>query len=84
MARPRIDEHQRARAARLGRMLAEAREQHDLSQEQLARTAELSVDTVRSVEQHRIAGPSFFIVAALAGSLDLSLDDIAESTETQG
>jgi DNA-binding XRE family transcriptional regulator len=81
MGRPPVDERQRARAQRLGRVLAGSREQQSLTQEQLARSAEVSVDTLRSVEQHRIVAPSFFLVAALAGSLDLSLDQVAKDTE---
>lgn len=81
MGRPRIDNHQRVRAQRLGRVLANSREQRSLSQEQLARSAEVSVDTLRSVEQHRTTSPSFFLIAALAAPLDLSLDEIAKRTE---
>lgn len=81
MGRPRIDDHQRARAKRLGRLLASSREQRNWSQEQLARSAEVSVDTLRRVEQHRVSAPSFFLVAALAGPLDLSLDDLAKTAE---
>jgi transcriptional regulator with XRE-family HTH domain len=82
MARPRIDARQRARAERLGRLLAESRERSSISQEQLARRVDVSVDTLRSVEQHRTAAPSFFLVAALAKPLDLSLDALAETMET--
>lgn len=81
MGRPRVNEHQRARAQRLGRLLANSREQRSLSQEQLARSAEVSVDTLRSVEQHRTTAPSFFLVAALADPLDLSLDELAKAAE---
>jgi transcriptional regulator with XRE-family HTH domain len=81
MGRPRTDDRQRLRAQRLGRLLAASREQQGLSQEQLAQSADVSLDTLRKVEQHRIAGPSFFIVAALASPLDLSLDDLSTATE---
>ncbi|HEY5710025.1 MAG TPA: helix-turn-helix transcriptional regulator [Solirubrobacterales bacterium] len=81
MGRPRVDERQRARAQSLGRLLADSRQQRSLSQEQLARSAEVSVDTLRSIEQHRTVAPSFFLVAALAGTLDLSLDELAKDTE---
>jgi transcriptional regulator with XRE-family HTH domain len=81
MGRPRLDDRQRARAERLGRLLADKREQQSLSQEELARRAELSVDTLRSVEQHRTAAPSFFLVAALTGALNVSLDELAKATE---
>lgn len=81
MGRPRIDEHQRARAQRLGRLLSNSRQQQSFSQEQLARSAEVSVDTLRSVEQHRTTAPSFFLVAALAAPLELSLDELAKAAE---
>ena len=81
MGRPKADEHQRERAQRLGRLLAETREQLSLSQEQLARSADVSVDTLRRVEQHRTVAPSFFLVAALANPLDISLDELAKTTE---
>lgn len=81
MGRPEIDDRQRARAKRLGRLLASSREQRNWSQEQLARSAEVSVDTLRKVEQYRVSAPSFFLVAALAGPLDLSLDELAKTAE---
>jgi transcriptional regulator with XRE-family HTH domain len=76
MGRPQVDERERERAERLGRLLADRRRQQSLSQAELARRARVSLDTLRSVEQHRIAAPSFYLVAALAGSLDLSLDQL--------
>lgn len=84
MGRPRVDERQRARAQRLGRLLADSRQQQNFSQEHLARSAKVSVDTLRGIEQHRTAAPSFFLVAALAGPLDLSLDELAQATEADG
>jgi transcriptional regulator with XRE-family HTH domain len=80
MARPRIDGGQRRRAERLGRLLANSRARKKLSQEQLARSADVSVDTLRRLEQHRTVDPSFFLIAALAAPLDLSLDQIAGDT----
>lgn len=81
MARPSIDQHQRDRAQRLAGQLAASRERQGLSQEQLARSADVPLDTLRKVEQHRIAGPSFFLVAALARPLDVSLDELATAAE---
>jgi transcriptional regulator with XRE-family HTH domain len=83
MGRPRVDDRQRARAQRLGRRLTDSREQRNLSQEQLAREADVSIDTLRSVEQHRTAAPSFFLVAALAAPLQLSLDELARAAVTE-
>jgi DNA-binding XRE family transcriptional regulator len=81
MPRRKLDGRQRARAKRLGEHLARSRTKRGLSQEALARSVDVSVDTLRSVEQHRTAEPSFFLVAALARPLGLSLDDIARTAE---
>ncbi len=81
MPRRKLDAHRRARASRLGKLLAESRTANGFSQEGLARSADVSVDTIRSVEQHRTAEPSFFLVAALAQPLKLSLDQVARETE---
>lgn len=82
MARKKLDAYRRARAKRLGRLLAESRSASGLSQEGLARSAAISVDTLRSVEQHRTSEPSFFLMAALAKPLDLSLDRLAKEVES--
>ncbi len=55
----------------------------DHSAEDLARRAELSVETVRKIERGLVANPGFFTVAALARHLDLQLDDLAEQATTQ-
>ena len=81
MPRRKLDARQRARAQRLGSFLAESRVASGLSQEGLARSADVSVDTLRSVEQHRTSEPSFFLIAALAHPLDLSLDRVAKQAE---
>lgn len=81
MPRPALDEQQLARGRRLARALADAREQRQLSQGQLAYAAHVPVDTLRRIEQQHVAAPSFFLVAALARPLDLSLDDLAQTAE---
>ncbi|MBT2407059.1 helix-turn-helix transcriptional regulator [Streptomyces sp. ISL-86] len=42
----------------------------------LARSAVISVETVRSIEKGRTSTPEFFTVAALAAELGLSLDEL--------
>jgi transcriptional regulator with XRE-family HTH domain len=80
MPRPRTSPQQIDRAIRLSALLVAARQQAPMSQEALARQADVSLDTLRRFEQEHTVSPSFFFVAALASSLDLSLDDVAEAT----
>ena len=44
--------------------------------EEVARRAGISVETLRKVETGRIPTPAFFTVAAVAGVLSVSLDDL--------
>ena len=68
---------------RLAAALSEQRRHRGRSAEDLARRAELSVETVRKIERGLVANPGFFTVAALARHLDLQLDDLAEQATTQ-
>lgn len=65
----------RARAQRLGNALEKLRGSR-YSTERLARLADVSVDTVRKLEQGRSAHPGLFIVSAIVDKLDGSLDEI--------
>ncbi|WP_435769660.1 helix-turn-helix domain-containing protein [Nocardioides sp. SYSU DS0651] len=58
----------------LGRLVADARRQRRLSQEAVARSAGISIETLRKLEQGKRTGPDLFTVAGIARSLDLSLD----------
>lgn len=68
---------------RLAAVLSEQRQQWGRSAEDLARRAELSVETVRKIERGLVSNPGFFTVAALARHLDLRLDDLAEQATAQ-
>ena len=60
--------------------LKKAREKKGLSQNDLARETNISIDTIRSLENSRIKSPSLFmafdLVSALDGSIEKWLIDI--------
>ncbi|GAA1434037.1 hypothetical protein GCM10009601_57800 [Streptomyces thermospinosisporus] len=60
----------------LASRLTQARRASGRSAEAVARSAGISVETVRSIEKGRTATPEFFTVAALATELGLSLDEL--------
>ncbi|SCK05843.1 helix-turn-helix domain-containing protein [Streptomyces sp. WMMB 322] len=60
----------------LASRLTHARRASGRSAEAIARSAGLSVETVRSIEKGRTSTPEFFTVAALATELGLSLDEL--------
>jgi transcriptional regulator with XRE-family HTH domain len=66
------------RGQRLGTLLRQARGETSLGE--VAAAAGISVETLRKIETGRIPTPAFFTVAALADTLDLSLDELAEVT----
>ncbi|MEG3626746.1 helix-turn-helix domain-containing protein [Streptomyces poriticola] len=75
MVRTPLTPEERARGERLGRLLREAR--GDRSMTHVATLAGISAETLRKIETGRAPTPAFFTVAALAGTLGLSMDDIA-------
>jgi transcriptional regulator with XRE-family HTH domain len=48
-----------------------------LSAESLARSADISVETVRKIELGDVANPGFFTVVRIARAMDVDLDDFA-------
>ncbi|MBV9484833.1 MAG: helix-turn-helix transcriptional regulator [Frankiaceae bacterium] len=74
MPRKRTTDQERRRGADLGRRLA--RRRGALSQEHVARTAGISVEALRKVEQGHVAGPSVFLVVDVAAAIDATLDDL--------
>lgn len=75
MGRRSVTSEDRARAQRLGTALGKLRGAQ-YTAEELARRAEVSVDTVRKLEQGRSAHPGLFIVSAIVSKLGGSLDEI--------
>ncbi|MEU6982523.1 helix-turn-helix transcriptional regulator [Streptomyces sp. NPDC046324] len=74
MVRTPLTPEERERGERLGRILREAR--GDRSMVEIAATAGLSAETLRKIETGRAPTPAFFTVAALAGVLGLSMDEL--------
>lgn len=74
---------ERARGARLGKRLQKARQDAGRTTEEVARTSGISVDTLRRIEQGRIANPGLFTVASAAAVIDLGLDDLVPPLELE-
>jgi transcriptional regulator with XRE-family HTH domain len=74
MVRVPLTPADRERGERLGRLLREARADRSLIE--VAASAGISAETLRKIETGRIPTPAFFTVSALAGALDLSLDEL--------
>ncbi|MCZ4100933.1 helix-turn-helix domain-containing protein [Streptomyces sp. H39-C1] len=76
MPRRRLDPAAQLRGQALAFRLTQARRTSGRSAEAVARSAGISVETVRSIEKGRTFTPEFFTVAALAVELGLSLDEL--------
>ncbi|MEU3406128.1 helix-turn-helix transcriptional regulator [Streptomyces sp. NPDC006670] len=74
MVRTPLTPEERERGERLGALLREAR--GGRSMVEVAAGAGLSPETLRKIETGRAPTPAFFTVAALAGTLGLSLDEV--------
>ncbi|QNP66225.1 helix-turn-helix domain-containing protein [Streptomyces genisteinicus] len=74
MVRTPLTPEEHERGERLGRLLREARGGRSMTE--IAAVAGLSAETLRKIETGRAPTPAFFTVAALAGALGLSMDDL--------
>ena len=74
MVRPPLTHLEHARGERLGMILREARGPRSMAE--IAAASGVPAETLRKIETGRIATPAFFTVAALAGALGLSLEDL--------
>ncbi|MBT2528681.1 helix-turn-helix transcriptional regulator [Streptomyces flavidovirens] len=75
MVRTPLTPEERERGERLGQLLRQAR--GDRTMVDVAAQAGLSAETLRKIETGRAPTPAFFTVAALAGVLGLSMDEVA-------
>ncbi|MFF2809485.1 helix-turn-helix domain-containing protein [Streptomyces sp. NPDC058000] len=75
MVRTPLTPWERERGERLGALLRVARGERSMVE--VAAAAGLSAETLRKIETGRAPTPAFFTVAALAGTLGLSLDEVA-------
>ena len=60
----------------IGRMIQETREKRGLSAEKVARRADISVDTIRSIEQGRVPNPRIGTVVTIASALGVGVDKL--------
>ncbi|MER5611869.1 MULTISPECIES: helix-turn-helix transcriptional regulator [unclassified Streptomyces] len=74
MVRTPLTPEERRRGERLGVLLREARGGRSMAE--IAASAGISAETLRKIETGRAPTPAFFTVAALAGALGLSMDEI--------
>jgi transcriptional regulator with XRE-family HTH domain len=74
MVRPFLGPDDVERGRRLGAALRRARGTRPVLE--TASTAGISPETLRKIESGRVATPSFSTIAAVAGVLGLSLDDL--------
>jgi transcriptional regulator with XRE-family HTH domain len=76
MVRPPLTQLDHERGHRLGAILRQARGARSMAE--VAAAAGLSAETLRKIETGRIPTPAFFTIAALAHTLGVSLDVLAE------
>ncbi|MFE2974913.1 helix-turn-helix domain-containing protein [Streptomyces sp. NPDC059258] len=74
MVRTPLTPEERLRGERLGALLRAARGERSMAA--VAASAGISAETLRKIETGRAPTPAFFTVAALAGALGLSMDEI--------
>ncbi|MEW1613612.1 MULTISPECIES: helix-turn-helix transcriptional regulator [unclassified Streptomyces] len=74
MVRTPLTPEERLRGERLGLLLREAR--GGRSMVAVAASAGISAETLRKIETGRAPTPAFFTVAALAGALGLSMEEL--------
>ncbi|NEC05277.1 helix-turn-helix transcriptional regulator [Streptomyces sp. SID7909] len=74
MVRTPLTPEERLRGERLGLLLREARGPRSMTE--IAAHAGISAETLRKIETGRAPTPAFFTVAALAGALGLSMDEL--------
>jgi len=74
MVRTPLTPEERRRGERLGALLREARGARSMVE--IAASAGISAETLRKIETGRAPTPAFFTVAALAGALGLSMDEL--------
>ncbi|MER7988282.1 helix-turn-helix transcriptional regulator [Streptomyces noursei] len=79
MVRTPLTPWERERGERLGALLRAARGERSMVE--VAAAAGLSAETLRKIETGRAPTPAFFTVAALVGTLGLSLDEVAALVE---
>ena len=76
MSRKPASSADREHGRRLGLLIAASRRERQQSAPDLARESRVAIDTVRSLENGRVATPTFLTIARLADVLGMSLDEM--------
>ncbi|MGY0061638.1 helix-turn-helix domain-containing protein [Streptomyces sp. LZ34] len=76
MVRTPLTPLERERGRYLGLLLRQARGERSMAD--VAAEAGISAETLRKIETGRAPTPAFFTVAALAGALGITLDEVAQ------
>jgi ribosome-binding protein aMBF1 (putative translation factor) len=76
MSRKPVSRADREHGRRLGQLIAAGRRERQQSAPDLALESRVAIDTVRSLENGRVATPTFLTIARLAGVLGMSLDEM--------
>lgn len=74
MARSKVDQKFKSRGISFAKRLKKERENKNMTQSELSIRANVSLDTVRSIENGRVLTPGVFIAADLVHALDGKLD----------
>lgn len=77
MVRTPLSTEDRVRGTDLGRLLRDARGERSMTD--VAAVAGISAETLRKIERGRVPTPAFFTVAAIAGAVGLSLDELNDA-----
>lgn len=64
-------------------VLARARQEAGLTRAALAEASGVSFHTIAKIEQTAVTDPGFTVVATLANTLDLSLDELARRARSE-
>ncbi|MCY3634005.1 MAG: helix-turn-helix transcriptional regulator [bacterium] len=79
MARPRRTKEERARGEELGKEIQRKRQASRRSSAEIAVDAGMSIDTLRGLEQGRVADPGVFVIAAIASALGCGVDELVST-----
>ena len=69
------------RGVRLARVLRDGRDEREWSRPELAREAQVELETLRKIEIGQTHDPGFFTVVDLARALELNLAELAARTQ---
>lgn len=74
MAKKELSKALKKRGAKFSNRLKKERKKQNLSQMELSKLSDISLDTIRAIEHGKISAPGLFIAASLVHSLGGKLD----------